>query len=69
MDPELPPKGSTAMDARMGKLTLYFEFFCHGNFRVPITAFIRDITLHYGLQITQVHPLSMMHLWCAESYI
>lgn len=65
---ELPANGNTAMDALAGKLTLDVDFFAHGNFRLPVTTFLRDLLLTYGLHITQVHPLRMMRIRQFEFY-
>ncbi|KAJ0482093.1 hypothetical protein HanIR_Chr13g0650041 [Helianthus annuus] len=57
-----PEEGQTAADAPAGYITLFWDFFCEGNFRLPVTKFFLEILEFYNLYISQVHPIGMVRV-------
>ncbi|MFS8024043.1 hypothetical protein Hanom_Chr16g01458601 [Helianthus anomalus] len=47
------------MDAPPGYMTLYVAFFREGDFRLPMSKFIRDILTRYGIHFSQVNALGL----------
>ena len=61
-DAHLPKAGATAADAPAGYITLYIDFFCDGNFRLPVTEFIIEILHYYQIHISQLSPMGMVRI-------
>ncbi|KAJ0487828.1 hypothetical protein HanLR1_Chr14g0556191 [Helianthus annuus] len=57
-----PEEGQTAADAPAGYITLFWDFFCDGNFRLPVTKFFLEILEFYNLHISQLHPIGMVRV-------
>ncbi|KAF5773923.1 hypothetical protein HanXRQr2_Chr13g0594271 [Helianthus annuus] len=57
-----PEEGQTAADAPAGYITLFWDFFCEGNFRLPVTKFFLEILGFYNLHISQLHPIGMVRV-------
>ncbi|MFS7918968.1 hypothetical protein Hanom_Chr03g00207401 [Helianthus anomalus] len=58
-DARYPEEGQTAADAPAGYITLFWDFFSLGNFRLPVTKFFLDILSYYKFHISQMHPIGM----------
>ncbi|MFS7953339.1 hypothetical protein Hanom_Chr07g00617351 [Helianthus anomalus] len=43
-------------------MTLYAEFFREGNFRLPMSKFIREVLTNYWLHISQINALGLPRL-------
>ncbi|MFS7929731.1 hypothetical protein Hanom_Chr04g00335961 [Helianthus anomalus] len=54
-----PEDGQTTTDASAGYITLFWDYFAEGNFRLPATRFFLDILAYYKLHISQLHPIRM----------
>ncbi|MFS8003819.1 hypothetical protein Hanom_Chr13g01218351 [Helianthus anomalus] len=52
-------EGQTAADAPAGYITLFWDFFSLGNFRLLVTKFFLDILAYYKFHISQMHPIGM----------
>ncbi|MFS8023148.1 hypothetical protein Hanom_Chr16g01448031 [Helianthus anomalus] len=52
-----PDDGQTVADAPTGYITLFWDYFTEGNFRLPMTKFFLDILAYYKFQISQLHPI------------
>ncbi|KAM0040299.1 hypothetical protein Hdeb2414_s0012g00392151 [Helianthus debilis subsp. tardiflorus] len=57
-----PDEGQTAADAPAGYITLFWDFFAAGNFRLPITKFFLEILSYYKFHIYQMHPIGMVRV-------
>ncbi|KAJ0565856.1 hypothetical protein HanIR_Chr06g0267251 [Helianthus annuus] len=57
-----PEEGQTAADAPAGYITLFWDFFCEGNFRLPVTKFFLEILGYYKLHISQLHPIGVVRV-------
>ncbi|KAJ0621548.1 hypothetical protein HanIR_Chr01g0009891 [Helianthus annuus] len=57
-----PEEGQTAADAPTGYVTLFWDFFCLGNFRLPVTKFFLEILEYYKFHISQMHPIGMVRV-------
>ncbi|KAJ0657758.1 hypothetical protein HanLR1_Chr14g0550301 [Helianthus annuus] len=57
-----PEEGQTAADAPAGHITMFWDFFCEGNFRLPVTRFFREILGYYKFHISQMHPIGMVRV-------
>ncbi|KAJ0609197.1 hypothetical protein HanRHA438_Chr03g0138251 [Helianthus annuus] len=57
-----PEEGQTAADAPSGYITLFWDFFCDGNFRLPATTFLLDILTFYNIHLSQLHPIGMVRV-------
>ncbi|KAJ0783556.1 hypothetical protein HanLR1_Chr01g0021681 [Helianthus annuus] len=57
-----PEEGQTAADAPAGYITLFSDFFCEGNFRLPVTKFFLEILEYYKLHISQLHPIGTVRV-------
>ncbi|MFS7931664.1 hypothetical protein Hanom_Chr04g00358591 [Helianthus anomalus] len=53
-------EGQTAADAPAGYVTLFWDFFCLGNFRLSVTKFFLEILEYYKFHISQMHPIGMV---------
>ena len=58
----LPSSSQTALDTPSGYLTLYYEFFYSGNFRIPVTKFFVSLLGAYGVHISQMNALGVMRM-------
>ncbi|MFS7905062.1 hypothetical protein Hanom_Chr01g00043351 [Helianthus anomalus] len=54
---QFPTPNCTALDAPLGYITLYAEFFREGNFRLPMSKFVGEVLTGYGLHISQINAL------------
>ncbi|KAM0043787.1 hypothetical protein Hdeb2414_s0010g00345441 [Helianthus debilis subsp. tardiflorus] len=43
-------------------MTLYADFFWEGNFRIPMSSFLREVLTGYGLHISQINALGLPRL-------
>ncbi|MFS7977475.1 hypothetical protein Hanom_Chr10g00904401 [Helianthus anomalus] len=57
-----PEEGQTAANAPTGYITLFWDFFCKGNIRLPVTRFFLEILEFYNLHIPQLHPIGMVRV-------
>ncbi|KAJ0909640.1 hypothetical protein HanRHA438_Chr07g0323861 [Helianthus annuus] len=57
-----PEEGQTAADASAGYVTLFWNFFLEGNFRLLVTKFFLEILVYYKLHISQLHPIGMVRV-------
>ncbi|KAJ0735265.1 hypothetical protein HanPI659440_Chr11g0430171 [Helianthus annuus] len=57
-----PEEGQTAADAPSGYITLFWDFFCDGNFHLPATTFLLDILTFYNIHLSQLHPIGMVRV-------
>ncbi|MFS7889166.1 hypothetical protein Hanom_Chr00s000003g01603781 [Helianthus anomalus] len=57
-----PDEGQTAADAPAGYITLFWDFFVAGNFRLPVTKFFLEILSYYKFHISQMHPIGMVRV-------
>ncbi|MFS8006630.1 hypothetical protein Hanom_Chr14g01251461 [Helianthus anomalus] len=48
-----------AVDAPAGYITLFWDFFSVGNFRLPVTKFFLEILAYYKFHISKMHPIGM----------
>ncbi|MFS7911687.1 hypothetical protein Hanom_Chr02g00121011 [Helianthus anomalus] len=53
-------QGQTAADAPPGYITLFEDFFLHGNFRLSATEFTAHILHYYGYHMSQMNPPGMV---------
>ncbi|KAF5766848.1 hypothetical protein HanRHA438_Chr15g0732731 [Helianthus annuus] len=61
-DVRYPEHGQTAADAPAGYITLLWDYFTEGNFRLPATRFFLDILSYYKFHISQLHPIGMVRI-------
>ncbi|KAJ0511137.1 hypothetical protein HanIR_Chr11g0548621 [Helianthus annuus] len=61
-NPVLPSKTDTAFPLKVGKITLFSDFFKFCNFRLPITKFLKSVLDFYRIHISQIHPLGLVKL-------
>ncbi|MFS7972187.1 hypothetical protein Hanom_Chr09g00841761 [Helianthus anomalus] len=54
-----PEEGQTAADAPAGYVALFWDFFCAGNVRLPVTKFFLEFLEYYKIHISQLHPIGM----------
>ncbi|KAF5797048.1 hypothetical protein HanRHA438_Chr08g0371081 [Helianthus annuus] len=59
---QFPTPNSTALDAPLGYMTLYADFFREGNFRLPMSKFIGEVLTGYDLHISQINALGLPRL-------
>ncbi|MFS7953485.1 hypothetical protein Hanom_Chr07g00619221 [Helianthus anomalus] len=57
-----PEEGQTAADAPAGYITLFWDYFADGNFRLPTTRFVLDVLDYYKFHISQLHPIGMVRI-------
>uniref|UniRef100_A0A251RMQ0 Putative transposase (Putative), gypsy type n=1 Tax=Helianthus annuus TaxID=4232 RepID=A0A251RMQ0_HELAN len=57
-----PEEGQTAADAPAGYITLFWDFFCDGNFRLPVKKFFLEILEFYNIHLSQLHPIGMVRV-------
>ncbi|KAM0024744.1 hypothetical protein Hdeb2414_s0022g00619251 [Helianthus debilis subsp. tardiflorus] len=57
-----PEEGQTAADAPAGYVTLFWDFFSAGNFRLPVTKFFLEFLEYYKIHISQLHPIGMVRV-------
>ncbi|MFS8034086.1 hypothetical protein Hanom_Chr17g01577071 [Helianthus anomalus] len=58
-DARYPDEGQTTADAPAGYITLFWDFFSLGKFRLHVTKFFLDILAYYKFHISQMHPIGM----------
>ncbi|KAM0049005.1 hypothetical protein Hdeb2414_s0008g00280861 [Helianthus debilis subsp. tardiflorus] len=56
---QFPTPKSNALDAPLGYMTLYADFFQEGNFRLLMSKFIGEVLTGYGLHISQISSLGL----------
>ncbi|MFS7952332.1 hypothetical protein Hanom_Chr07g00605721 [Helianthus anomalus] len=61
-----PEEGQTTTDAPAGYLTLFWDFYSVGNFRLPVTKFFLEIMEFYKFHVSQMHPIGMVRVWHFE---
>ncbi|KAJ0456220.1 hypothetical protein HanIR_Chr15g0759931 [Helianthus annuus] len=57
-----PDEGQTLADAPAGYITLFWDFFSAGNFRLPTTKIFLEILDYYKFHISQMHPIGMVRV-------
>uniref|UniRef100_A0A251UZB5 Putative transposase (Putative), gypsy type n=1 Tax=Helianthus annuus TaxID=4232 RepID=A0A251UZB5_HELAN len=57
-----PQVGDTGADAPAGYITLWADFFTHGNLRLPVTVFVAEVLEYYHLHISQLSPFGMFRI-------
>ncbi|KAJ0939112.1 hypothetical protein HanRHA438_Chr02g0057361 [Helianthus annuus] len=57
-----PDEGQTAAQAPAGYITLFWDYFTDGNFRLPTTRFVLDFLGYYKFHISQLHPIGMVQI-------
>ncbi|MFS7906267.1 hypothetical protein Hanom_Chr01g00057301 [Helianthus anomalus] len=57
-----PDEGQTAADAPTGYISLFWDYFAEGNFRLPATRFFIEILAYYKFHISQMHPIRMVRI-------
>ncbi|KAM0052184.1 hypothetical protein Hdeb2414_s0007g00245281 [Helianthus debilis subsp. tardiflorus] len=57
-----PEEGQTAAQAPAGYITLFWDYFTEGNFRLPVTRFVLDILHYYKFYISQLNPMGMVRI-------
>ncbi|KAM0055950.1 hypothetical protein Hdeb2414_s0006g00212161 [Helianthus debilis subsp. tardiflorus] len=66
--------GQTASDAPARYITLFWDYFTEGNFRLIATRFFLDILAYYKFHISKLHLIEMVRLrhfefLCRSMYI
>ncbi|KAJ0713979.1 hypothetical protein HanPI659440_Chr13g0484521 [Helianthus annuus] len=61
-DARYPDEGQTAVDAPAGYITLFWDFFSAGNFRLPVKKFFLEILSYYKFHISQMNPIGMVRV-------
>ncbi|KAJ0808689.1 hypothetical protein HanPI659440_Chr01g0006141 [Helianthus annuus] len=56
---QFPTPNCIALDAPPGYIMLYDEFFLEGNFRLPMSKFVGEVLVGYGLHISQINALGL----------
>ncbi|KAJ0669675.1 hypothetical protein HanOQP8_Chr13g0465341 [Helianthus annuus] len=57
-----PDEGQTAAKAPAGYITLFWDYFSDGNFRLPVTRFVLDVLGYYKFHISQLHPMGIVRI-------
>ncbi|KAM0010652.1 hypothetical protein Hdeb2414_s0071g00773451 [Helianthus debilis subsp. tardiflorus] len=57
-----PEEGKTAAQAPAGYITLFWDYFTDGTFRLPVTRFLLDILGYYKFHISQLNPMGMVQI-------
>ncbi|KAF5802108.1 hypothetical protein HanXRQr2_Chr06g0255751 [Helianthus annuus] len=57
-----PQVGDTGADAPAGYITLWADFFNHGNLRLPVTVFVAEVLEYYHLHISQLSSFGMFRI-------
>ncbi|MFS7986857.1 hypothetical protein Hanom_Chr11g01015191 [Helianthus anomalus] len=57
-----PEDGQTVAQAPVGYITLFWDYFIEGNFRLPVTRFVLNILGYYKFQISQLNPMGMVRI-------
>ncbi|KAJ0959364.1 hypothetical protein HanPSC8_Chr00c155g0805311 [Helianthus annuus] len=57
-----PQVGDTGADAPAGYITLWADFFTHGNLRLLVTVFVAEVLEYYHLHISQLSPFGMFRI-------
>ncbi|MFS8018276.1 hypothetical protein Hanom_Chr15g01390181 [Helianthus anomalus] len=54
-----PQEGQTTAQAPAGYITLFWNYFAEGNFRLPATKFVLEVLGYYKFHIYQLNPMGM----------
>ncbi|KAM0031400.1 hypothetical protein Hdeb2414_s0017g00508361 [Helianthus debilis subsp. tardiflorus] len=57
-----PEERQTTAHAPAGYITLFWDYFTKGNFRLPVTRFVLDILDFYKFHIPQLNPMGMFRI-------
>ncbi|MFS7990830.1 hypothetical protein Hanom_Chr11g01063511 [Helianthus anomalus] len=57
-----PEEGQTTVDALADFITLFWDFFTEGNFRLRVTRFVLDTLDFYKFHISQLNPMGMVRI-------
>ncbi|KAM0030873.1 hypothetical protein Hdeb2414_s0017g00502091 [Helianthus debilis subsp. tardiflorus] len=57
-----PEEGQTTANAPAGYVTLFWDFFSAGNFRLHVTKFFLEILEYYKFHVSQMHPIGMVRV-------
>ncbi|KAF5823371.1 hypothetical protein HanRHA438_Chr01g0038581 [Helianthus annuus] len=57
-----PQEGQMAAQALAGYITLFWEYFADGNFRLPVTKFLIEVLSHYRFHLSQLHPVGLVRI-------
>ncbi|MFS8018900.1 hypothetical protein Hanom_Chr15g01397541 [Helianthus anomalus] len=55
-------EGQTMADAPAGYITLFWDYFVEGNFRLPTTRFVLDVLDLYKFHISELYPIGMVRI-------
>ncbi|KAJ0448175.1 hypothetical protein HanLR1_Chr17g0672301 [Helianthus annuus] len=61
-DIQMRVRWQTAADALAGYITLFWDYFAEGNFRLPVTRFFLEILSYYKFHISEMHPIGMVRI-------
>ncbi|KAF5786532.1 hypothetical protein HanXRQr2_Chr10g0442051 [Helianthus annuus] len=59
---QYPDEGQTTANAPAGYITLFWDYFAEGKFRLPVTKFFLEILSYYKFHISQTHPIGMVRI-------
>ncbi|KAJ0596197.1 hypothetical protein HanRHA438_Chr04g0164731 [Helianthus annuus] len=57
-----PEEGQTAAQAPACYITIFWDYFTDGNFRLLVTRFVLDILGYYKFHISQLNPMGMVRI-------
>ncbi|MFS7997121.1 hypothetical protein Hanom_Chr12g01138021 [Helianthus anomalus] len=57
-----PQEGQTVAQAPVGYITLFWDFFAEGNFRLPAMKFVLEVMSYYKFHISQLNPMGMFRI-------
>ncbi|KAF5809482.1 hypothetical protein HanXRQr2_Chr04g0157661 [Helianthus annuus] len=57
-----PKEGQIAAQAPTGYITLFWDYFADGNFRLPITKCLLEVLGYYRFHLSQLHPMGMVRI-------
>ncbi|MFS7899265.1 hypothetical protein Hanom_Chr05g00413831 [Helianthus anomalus] len=55
-----PEDEQTAEQAPASYISLFWDYFTEGNFRLPVTRFVLDILGYYKFHLSQLNPMGMV---------
>ncbi|KAJ0779849.1 hypothetical protein HanPI659440_Chr06g0231041 [Helianthus annuus] len=55
-----PQEGQTTAQAPASYITLFWDYFAKGNFRLPATKFVLEVLSYYKFHISQLNPMGMV---------
>ncbi|KAJ0742916.1 hypothetical protein HanPI659440_Chr10g0369641 [Helianthus annuus] len=61
-----PKEGQMVAQAPVGYITLFWDYFADGNFRLPTTKFVLENLGYYKFLISLLHPMGMLH--CSQGF-